>query len=157
MKNRATGPTRSTDARTQELETLANEILAAFFELRTAGQRLGVVTEWGAGSWGLLRTIAEEGPLTMSELARRRGVSRQYIQKLANELVNAGHLQMIDNPSHKRAGLMSLTASGRNQLARYTDRIRTEFRALSGSFTAAELASASATIARLRSLLRSRV
>jgi hypothetical protein len=69
---------------------LSNKFLETFFDLRATGQNLNFVTEWGAGNWGLLRLLSKEGSKTISEAARMRSVSRQYIQKLAN------HLQEMD-------------------------------------------------------------
>ena len=83
------------------LEVLIQEVLATFFDFRAVGQRYGLVTEQGAGSWGLLRMLKTEGTQMVPDVARSRSVSRQYIQKLANELIAEGWLAMEDNPLHK--------------------------------------------------------
>jgi len=57
------------------------------------------------------------GPKTVPEIARMRSVSRQYIQKLANELIGRRWLALIDNPRHRRSKMLQLTKSGERQLA----------------------------------------
>lgn len=92
------------------------EVLQTFHRLRAVGAEEGAVTAGGGGSWGLMRSLAEGGPQTVPAIARSRPVSRQHIQKLADELVADGLVAFVDNPAHKRSKLLSLTPAGR---ARY--------------------------------------
>lgn len=136
-----------------DVRALMDEVLAAFFDLRAAGQRIGVVTDAGAGSWGLLRGVATEGPVTMAELARRRSVSRQYIQRLANELIEAGLLRLDDNPEHRRSGLLTVTPSGRRELQDMGRRIDAAMVPIAKALSAYDLANAVETIAAFRRAL----
>ena len=93
-----------------------------FFKLRAAGKTItapdargeavGVVAPSGAGTYGLLRSLAEQGPQTVPALARARPVARQHIQRMANEMAAQGLVEFIANPAHKRSRLLSLTADG---------------------------------------------
>lgn len=130
-----------------------HEVLQAFFDLRSAGREVGAVTESGAGSWGLLRLVDEGGPVTMAEVARSRGVTRQYIQKLANELIGSGYLQLVDNPKHRRSGLLTLTPAGRRHLERMSESVRTELQQRCGDLDPSAVAGAVATLAQFRRCL----
>jgi DNA-binding MarR family transcriptional regulator len=141
---------RPAPADVRELDGLVRDILGAFFDLRVAGQALGLVTDGGQGSWGLLRTLVEGGPVTMADFARSRGVSRQYIQKLAAELIGKGLLRLIPNPADARAGLMALTPRGTQQLSKLDEKLDGVLREMSPSFTGREIAATRATLQRLR-------
>lgn len=132
------------------VEALILEVLGAFFDLRAAGQRYGLVTEHGGGSWGLLRMLRAEGPLTVSDVARMRSVSRQYIQKLANELIAEGLVTMKDNPSHRQSKFMVLTKRGERRLTELTQRLKNVTRELAPVFSVRDLRVSVGTVATLR-------
>ena len=96
----------------QALFDLALQTAQTFFKLRMAGSRMGVVTGGGAGLWGVLNTLATEGPRTVPQIARSRPVARQHIQKLANELAARGLVAFVENPAHRRSKLLRLTPDG---------------------------------------------
>jgi len=146
----ARGARRATAA---EVGALASEVLAAFFELRAAGQKLGAVAEFGGGTWGLMKTIAEEGPVTMAEFARRRAVSRQYIQKIANELIARGHVALESNPRHRRSGLLALTPAGRRELRIVSARIDRQLAAWARRLDGRPVADAARTVSEFRQLI----
>jgi len=135
-----------------ELLELVEQLLGAFFELRLAGQRLGLVNQTGGGTWGVLRAAASD-PIGMAELARRRGVSRQYIQKIASSLVEQGYLTLVPNPGDRRSPLMTATRSGKAALAAMDRHLDQALAPLRPQFSARELASATRTIAKLRERL----
>lgn len=143
-------PDRSPRCTAAQLDALMQQLLGAFFDLRAAGQRIGAVAEWGGGTWGMLRTIDEGGPITMAEFARRRGVSRQYIQKIANELIGSGYLELAENPQHKRSGLLTLTAAGRRHLRDLSKRIRRELAGWCAEMDRRDVAIATQTVAEFR-------
>lgn len=150
MGGRARGRGHAT---AEDLSALADELLAAFFDLRAAGQRIGAVAESGGGTWGLMRTIAEEGPVTMADFARRRGVSRQYIQKIANELIARGHLAFESNPKHRRSGLLVLTPSGKRELRDVSARIQRQLAAWARELDGRAVATTTRTISEFRRLI----
>ncbi|MBN1477915.1 MarR family transcriptional regulator [Candidatus Sumerlaeota bacterium] len=65
-----------------------------------------------AGRRGILRDLREHGPQTVPQMARRRSVSRQHIQALVDPLLSEGHLELIENPAHRRSRLVRLTRRG---------------------------------------------
>lgn len=60
--------------------------------------------------------------LTVPQAARRLGVSRQAIQRVANELVGAGLVEFRSNPDHRTSPLLALTGNGRDVLKSITRR-----------------------------------
>ena len=93
--------------------TVMLEVMGFYFRLRAAGKRSGLVTPGGSGIWGFLHSLAVDGPQTVPGLARARPVSRQHIQKIANDAEAGGLIEFIDNPAHKKSKLVSLTDAGR--------------------------------------------
>jgi DNA-binding MarR family transcriptional regulator len=89
-----------------------------FFRLRAIGQKTGLITTWGAGAYGFMRSLALTGPVTVPQIAKMRPVSRQRMQRLADELAADGLVEFIDNPQHRRSRLVRLTVKGN---ARYRE------------------------------------
>jgi DNA-binding MarR family transcriptional regulator len=64
--------------------------------------------------WQVLGAIAlSPVPLPVSHIARNMGLSRQNVQRIANELKAQEVLRFEPNPHHQRAKLVSLTTRGR--------------------------------------------
>ncbi|MSP88307.1 MAG: MarR family transcriptional regulator [Alphaproteobacteria bacterium] len=124
-------------------------VLGTFFKLRAADQRMGTVSSWGGGNWGLMRSLALEGPQTVPQLARARPVARQRIQKIADELAAAGLVEFVDNPGHKRSKLLRLTARGEAKQREMTERIQDAADALARDLPLKDLKSAAGILARL--------
>ncbi|GFO57877.1 MarR family transcriptional regulator [Geomonas silvestris] len=57
--------------------------------------------------------ILNHGPATVSEIARRRGLARQNVQRIADCLVEDGFAETTANPAHRRAKLYLLTPHGK--------------------------------------------
>ena len=51
---------------------------------------------------------------TVPQVARRLGLSRQAVQRLADDMAERGLTAWIDNPDHRRARLFALTPEGRD-------------------------------------------
>lgn len=63
--------------------------------------------------WQVMGAIDIAGqPLTVSQIARRMGLSRQGVQRIVNDLVSLGMIEAAKNLDHKRAPLISLTNNG---------------------------------------------
>ncbi len=88
------------------------EVAQFFFRVRAVGQKTGLITSWGGGAFGFMRSLALVGPLTVPEIARMRPTSRQRMQRLADELAAEGLVEFIDNPRHRRSKLVRLTREG---------------------------------------------
>ncbi|MBP0000401.1 MAG: MarR family transcriptional regulator [Cyanobacteria bacterium SID2] len=138
----------------QALESLIFDTAATFFLLRARGSQLGVVTPWGAGYGGLLRSLKLDGPQTVPQLARSRPVSRQHIQKLANEMLEDGTIEYIDNPAHKRSKLLRLTPHGEAVFETMSARITEEAERLADGISTEALETTLHVLETLRDRLR---
>jgi DNA-binding MarR family transcriptional regulator len=94
------------------LDGLLDEIGRTYQLLVDAAER--VHAPWGItpGRRGVLRVLHAGGPMTVPAIARGRCVSRQFVQGLVNDLLEADLVKLIDNPAHQRSSLVSLTAQG---------------------------------------------
>ncbi len=66
-----------------------------------------------------------ERPPTVAQIGRSLGHPRQVIQRAVNELAEAGLLERMPNPDHKRAPLFAVTEKGL-KLKERTDRVALE-------------------------------
>ena len=96
----------------EAIAELMLEVGQFFFRIRAVGQRAGLFTSWGAGSFGFMRSLALMGPLTVPQIAQMRPTSRQRMQRLADELAAEGVVEFIENPRHRRSKLVRLTRKG---------------------------------------------
>ena len=96
----------------EAIADLMIEVTQFFFRIRAVGQRTGLITSWGGGAFGFLRSLALLGPLTVPQIARMRPTSRQRMQRLADELLAEGLDKFIDNPKHRSSKLVQLTRKG---------------------------------------------
>jgi len=114
-KRKASGQVDTSAVVSRKGEAIADlmlEVAQFFFRLRAVGQRTGLITNWGAGAYGFMRSLALIGPLTVPQIAQMRPTSRQRMQRLADELATEGLVELIDNPRHRRSKLVRLTRKG---------------------------------------------
>src|SRR5215207_8948092 len=102
----------TTDSEAEAIAELLLEVAQCFFRLRAVGQKTGLITSWGGGAFGFMRSLALLGPLTVPQIAQMRPTSRQRMQRLADELAADGLVEFIDNPKHRRSKLVRLTRKG---------------------------------------------
>ena len=105
----------------EQLETLLREVNAL-------SNRLKGVTPVSPGSVGLaaaaravLRLLSRAGPMSVPNIARARGTSRQNIQVIVNRLKADGCVGLRPNPAHKRSELIFVTERGASLLERAGD------------------------------------
>jgi DNA-binding MarR family transcriptional regulator len=84
--------------------------------------------------------LAASGPRTVPQVARSLGISRQAVQRLADDLAARGLTDWEDNPDHRRARLMHLTEAGRSAYGQALHRKGLWAQALSEGLTPAWLA-----------------
>ena len=106
------GRVRIADGKAEAIAELMLEVAQCFFRIRALGQKTGLITSWGGGAFGFMRSLALLGPLTVPQIAQMRPTSRQRMQRLADELAAEGLVEFIDNPKHRRSKLVRLTAKG---------------------------------------------
>jgi DNA-binding MarR family transcriptional regulator len=80
-----------------------------------AGESLAAVGDQTLARWVILDFV-EDRPSTVAEIARRRGIARQAVQRVADLLEREGLVAYQVNPEHRRAKLLRPTARGRKVL-----------------------------------------
>ncbi len=105
------------DHRTPEGETATQVILSTFRAnglLLAAGDRLTADQRLTAARWQVLGAIAlAERPLTVPQIARRIGLTRQSVHATVQRLLRDGLLELVPNADHRRSPLVRLTQPGR--------------------------------------------
>ena len=96
---------------------VATEIIIETFKLGgllvTEGDRISASLGLTSSRWKILGALARSGSsLTVSQIARNMGQTRQAVQSLVNILEAADLLELADNPNHKRSKLAVLTKKG---------------------------------------------
>jgi DNA-binding MarR family transcriptional regulator len=113
------------DGRGEAIAELMLEVAQFFFRIRAAGQKAGLITSWGGGAFGFMRSLALLGPLTVPQIAQMRPTSRQRMQRLADELAAEGLVEFVDNPKHRRSKLVQLTRKGDTRYSALNARLLT--------------------------------
>jgi len=95
------------------LTDLVLEIFRLNGLLIAAGDALVEETGLTSARWQVVGAIAlQQGRAPVAHIANAMGLSRQAVQRIADELEKTGIVEFRDNPHHKRAKLVTLTAKG---------------------------------------------
>ena len=97
---------------------LFTEIVLELFKLSgvlvNEGDKLTKDLGLSSARWKVLGALAlSNNPLTVAEIARSMGQTRQGVQRLTDAMEQEGILAYQDNPRHKRAKLVCLTPMGK--------------------------------------------
>jgi DNA-binding MarR family transcriptional regulator len=94
-----------------------SELIVAIFRLNgrllLAGDRLVAGLGLTSARWQVLGAIAlSPVPEPVGRLARNMGLNRQGVQRIVGELAAEGFVALKDNPHHRSAKLVVMTARG---------------------------------------------
>lgn len=94
-----------------------NTLIIALFRSHQAvnmlGEQLAQPHGLTVARWKVLGAITlAKAPLTVPQIARNMGLTRQAVQRTVDELTKAGHLIQQENPAHKRSSIFSLSDTG---------------------------------------------
>lgn len=103
----------------QAFSELLIEVFRVNGLLLAAGDELTRPVGLTSARWQVLGVV-DHGPVTVAQVARIMGLTRQSVQQTADALVRDGQVQLVPNPAHRRARLMTLTPEGRTAL-RYVE------------------------------------
>lgn len=131
------------DDRTPEGE-IATEVILATFRvnglLLAAGDLLAAGHGLTSARWQVLGAVAlEERPLTVPQVARRMGLTRQSVHTTVDHLVEDGMVELVPNADHRRSQLVCLTEVGRAKYWALDEDQATWVNALSAGFSRSEL------------------
>ena len=141
-----TASTRSGEA----LRALVLEIFRLNGALLRHGAALTAPLGQTQARWQAIGAVAE-ATRTVPQIARRMGMSRQSVQRVADLLVVDGVLRFEPNPEHARSPLLQLTAEGQRIEARLNDIGRTWAAAIADGLRHAEL---ERTVDTMREIIR---
>ncbi|MEE4418513.1 MULTISPECIES: MarR family winged helix-turn-helix transcriptional regulator [Streptomyces] len=131
-----------------EMALLVADVFEAAGALRRLGERTAQAEGLTQARWQVL-SVASDAPMTVPRAARRLGVSRQNVQRVANDLADLGHLTFEPNPDHRGSPLLVPTSEGRRALSRVTERATAVHRALAPALPASAVAETRAFLRRL--------
>jgi DNA-binding MarR family transcriptional regulator len=122
--------------------------------LLEAGDRLVSGTGLTSSRWQVLGAIALSPlPLPVAHIARNMGLTRQAVQRLANEMARDGLVRFGPNPHHERAKLVLLTAAGERAYTTATERQVPWANALAKGLSPKDINAARATLVAFRERL----
>lgn len=103
--------------RTTNGDALTEIILETFQfngALLAAGNKLTNPYGLTSARWQVMGAIElEKKALTVSQIARRMGITRQAVQRVVNDLARIDMVALEDNLDHKRAPLVSISKTGK--------------------------------------------
>jgi DNA-binding MarR family transcriptional regulator len=100
--------------RTEAGDVLTDVIIATFQldgRLMDIARRLARAGGITATEWRVLGGVLDE-PHSVAETARLMGITRQGVQRVADQLVERGLAEYRPNPAHRRAKLLACTEAG---------------------------------------------
>jgi DNA-binding MarR family transcriptional regulator len=145
---------RPRNAAGSALSLLILDVFRLNGRLLAEGDRLVAGLGLTSARWQVLGAIAlAPTPQPVAWIARSMGLYRQGVQRIVNELVQEGFAAFADNPHHRRAKLITLTAKGRTAYEAADRRQKPWVNALAKGLNAGDLA----TTRRVLSMLRDRL
>lgn len=136
-----------------DIALLVADIYEAAGALRKSGEAVAKTEGQTQARWQLLSVISGDAT-SVPRAARRLGVSRQGVQRIANNLVDDGLAQWRPNPDHRSSPLLTLTDAGRRALVAITDRASAAQRSLTADIEADDIRTARNVLQRLTAAVR---
>jgi DNA-binding MarR family transcriptional regulator len=107
--------------------------------------------------WQVLGAMAlSPVPLSVAQIARNMGLTRQAVRRLVNEMQGDGLVRLAPNPHHQRAKLVVLSAKGKTAFAAAMKRQSAWASDLAAGFGIKQIETAAATLRRIRQRLDDR-
>jgi DNA-binding MarR family transcriptional regulator len=137
---------------TNHTDFLAN-LTRTYHLLDAVSEQLHAGHGFSAGARAILLLLDRKGPMTMSEIARDRAVSRQLIQRLASALLDKGVIEAMPNVAHRKSAKLGLTPQGRSAVEGILLRESGIVAAVKESIEEIELQQTHAVLTKLNALL----
>lgn len=140
---------------TKEQDHLSNFVLSIF---RLNGELLELANELcqpaglTAAEWQVLGAVLHT-PLSIADIARSMGITRQSVQRTANGLVRDGLAVFQTNPQHKRAKLLTPTNTGISAIKRINPTHRAYAKRLAKNLPLTEMQKIANSLAQLTDAL----
>ncbi len=141
----------------EKMTALTAAVRAVFNRLKALGDDLHGDLEVTAAMRAVMETLSTEGAMTVPQIARLKGVTRQHIQLLADALAEAGLATVKENPAHRRSSLIALTDKGKRTFAKMRAREIPVVTSIANEFDAQDLEHATALLTRMAARLDERL
>lgn len=139
--------------REQELlSALAKTVFRLHGQLVAVGEDLAIPSGMTGAWWQVLGTVLRT-PMSVSDIAREIGVTRQSVQRIADLLVKRGLAEYRPNPAHQRAKLLTPTDAGHMAVRRITPGHAAFAARLAGEMGVAAMEEALGTVRRVSEAL----
>jgi len=122
-------------------------------EFRRSGEHIAAAEGQTQARWQLL-SVLSDGGMTVPRAARRLGLTRQAVQRVANDLVKDRLVVFEANLDHRSSPLATLTPAGRTTLTAITARARRKNRDIARRIGGPALSRTRDDIRRLLALLQ---
>ena len=91
------------------------------------------------GVRNVLDQLRRGGDRTVPQLARAQELSRQFTQRMVDDALAHGQVELVENPAHRRSHLVRLTPEGGRAIDAVTAREQALLRRVGGDLTGSEL------------------
>ncbi len=132
---------------------LVADVYQAAGEMRRAGEAIAAQAGQTQARWQLM-SVVSDGQWTVADAARRLGVARQGVQRIADELVADGLAVYVPNPRHQRSPFVQLTEIGQEALAKITAAARRSSQRMVRVVTADQMSEARDVLRRIIAALQ---
>lgn len=97
------------------------------------------VISMSVGVRAVLEQLKRDGDVTVPTIAASQELSRQFVQRMVHEARDAGFVELVGNPRHRRSSLVRLTPEGRSAITAVTDREHRLMTRVVGDFSDADI------------------
>jgi DNA-binding MarR family transcriptional regulator len=143
----------------QPIDELVLEIFRVNARLLAAGDVAVKGVGLTSARWKVLGAVARtDTKLSVANIARTMGLTRQAVQRIANELATEGLIEWEENPRHQRSPLAILTDDGRTTYDAALRQWRADWTSeIEEVFPEAEIVETTKRLRRLRGVLQSQL
>jgi DNA-binding MarR family transcriptional regulator len=103
------------EQRNVEMGHLVADVYELAGVLRRDGEQIAKLAGQTQARWQVM-SVASAGRLSVAMIARRLGLARQSVQRVADEIVTEELASFEPNPDHQRSPLLILTSTGQQTL-----------------------------------------
>jgi DNA-binding MarR family transcriptional regulator len=103
------------EQRNVEMGRLVADVYELAGVLRRDGEQIAKLAGQTQARWQVM-SVASAGQLSVAMIARRLGITRQSVQRVADEIVTEQLASFEPNPDHQRSPLLILTPAGQTTL-----------------------------------------
>lgn len=143
--------------KSEKMVVLTQAVRSVFNRLKALGDGLHGDLQVTTAMRAVMETLSASGAMTVPQIAKNKGVTRQHIQLLADALCAEGFAIVKENPAHRRSSLIALTEKGQRAFAKIQAREVPVIEALAEDFGAQDLERATVVLNRIAALLDARL